>query len=63
MRHHLTAGGKPGKFPVENGVDHASDCDDRNLIADLISREGYSVALFYVSPENHMMLGIDPGND
>ncbi len=49
----------PAKFPVETVVDLAGDCDDKSLLlAGLLSREGYSVALLSFGPENHMALGI-----
>jgi hypothetical protein len=49
----------PAKFPVETVVDKAGDCDDKSLLlAGLLSREGYSVALLSFGPENHMALGI-----
>jgi hypothetical protein len=49
----------PAKFPVETVVDQAGDCDDKSLLlAGLLSREGYSVALLSFTPENHMALGI-----
>jgi hypothetical protein len=49
----------PAKFPVETVVDRAGDCDDKSLLlAGLLSREGYSVALLSFGPENHMALGI-----
>ena len=49
----------PAKYPVETVVDGAGDCDDKSLLlAGLLSREGYRVALFSFSPEAHMALGI-----
>lgn len=49
----------PAKFPVETVADQAGDCDDKSLLlAGLLSREGYSVALFSFGPENHMALGV-----
>ena len=49
----------PAKFPVETVVDLSGDCDDKSLLlAGLLSREGYSVALLSFGPENHMALGI-----
>jgi hypothetical protein len=49
----------PAKFPVETVVDMAGDCDDKSLLlAGLLSREGYSVALLSFASENHMALGI-----
>ncbi|HNX16735.1 MAG TPA: hypothetical protein PKM50_00230 [Methanoregula sp.] len=49
----------PAKFPIETVVDGAGDCDDKSLLlAGLLSREGYKVALFSFSKESHMALGI-----
>lgn len=49
----------PAKFPVETVVDRAGDCDDKSLLlAGILSREGYSVALLSFGPENHMAIGI-----
>ena len=47
------------KFPIETYVDGRGDCDDKSLLlAALLAREGYSVALFYFKPEAHMALGV-----
>lgn len=47
------------KFPIETYVDGRGDCDDKSLLlAGLLAREGYSVALFYFKPEAHMALGV-----
>ena len=47
------------KFPVETIADNAGDCDDKSLLlAALLSREGYAVALLSFRQENHMALGI-----
>ncbi len=47
------------KFPVETIADSAGDCDDKSLLlAALLSREGYDVALLSFRQENHMALGI-----
>ena len=47
------------KFPIETYVDGRGDCDDKSLLlAGLLEREGYSVALFYFKPEAHMALGV-----
>jgi hypothetical protein len=47
------------KFPVETYVDGKGDCDDKSLLlAGLLAREGYPVALFYFQPEAHMALGV-----
>ncbi|WP_292421347.1 hypothetical protein, partial [Methanoregula sp.] len=49
----------PAKFPVETVADRAGDCDDKSLLlAGLLSREGYSVALLSFPEENHMAVGI-----
>jgi len=47
------------KFPVETVVDRAGDCDDKSLLlAGLLSREGYPVALLLFGPESHMAVGV-----
>ncbi|HVP25678.1 MAG TPA: hypothetical protein VMS81_06835 [Methanomicrobiales archaeon] len=47
------------KFPIETYVDGKGDCDDKSLLlAGLLAREGYSVALFYFKPEAHMAVGV-----
>lgn len=47
------------KFPVETLVDGAGDCDDKTLLlAGLLSREGYDVAILLFEPEKHVALGI-----
>jgi hypothetical protein len=49
----------PAKFPVETVVDLAGDCDDKSLLlAGLLSREGYRVALLLFGPESHMAVGV-----
>ncbi|HWS22162.1 MAG TPA: hypothetical protein VN227_05950 [Methanoregula sp.] len=49
----------PAKFPVETVVDLAGDCDDKSLLlAGLLSREGYPVALLLFGPESHMAVGV-----
>ncbi|MCX6683495.1 MAG: hypothetical protein NTZ37_02015 [Methanoregula sp.] len=49
----------PVKFPVETVVDNAGDCDDKSLLlAGLLSREGYPVALLLFGPESHMAVGV-----
>ena len=51
------------KFPVETFVDGKGDCDDKSmLLAGLLSREGYRVALLYFEPEMHMAVGVDCGD-
>lgn len=47
------------KFPVETVVDGAGDCDDKSLLlAGLLAREGYDVAILLFEPEKHVALGI-----
>lgn len=47
------------KYPVETFVDGAGDCDDKSLLlAGLLSREGYDVAILMFEPEAHVALGI-----
>jgi len=47
------------KFPVETAVEKAGDCDDKTLLlAGLLSREGYDVAIFMFEPEQHVALGL-----
>jgi hypothetical protein len=54
-----TIGENPAKFPIETVVDGAGDCDDKSLLlAGLLSREGYRVALLSFGPEQHMALGV-----
>ncbi len=49
----------PAKYPVETVVEGAGDCDDKSLLlAGLLSREGYKVALLAFTPESHMALGV-----
>jgi len=49
----------PAKFPAKTIVDRAGDCDDKSLLlAGLLTREGYSVALMSFEPEAHMAIGI-----
>ena len=49
----------PPKYPVELVADKMGDCDDKALLlAGLLAREGYPVALFKFGPESHMALGI-----
>lgn len=53
----------PAKFPVETVVDRAGDCDDKSLLlAGLLSREGYPVALLLFGPESHMAVGVGSDN-
>ncbi len=47
------------RFPIETWGDRAGDCDDRSLLlAGLLAREGYRVALLAFLPEGHMAVGI-----
>lgn len=47
------------KFPVETYVDEEGDCDDKSLLlAGLLAREGYQVALLYFGEEKHMAVGV-----
>jgi hypothetical protein len=47
------------KYPIETYVDGRGDCDDKSLLlAGLLAREGYTVALLYFKPEAHMAVGI-----
>jgi hypothetical protein len=50
------------KFPIETYVDGSGDCDDKSLLlAGLLSREGYRVALLLFGPESHMAVGVGDG--
>lgn len=47
------------KFPIETYTDGVGDCDDKSLLlAGLLAREGYGVALFYFEDERHMAVGL-----
>ena len=47
------------KFPIETYGDGEGDCDDKSLLlAGLLAREGYRVALFYFGEEAHMAVGV-----
>ena len=47
------------KFPIETYGDGEGDCDDKSLLlAGLLAREGYRVALFYFGDEAHMAVGV-----
>ncbi|MFA5347559.1 MAG: hypothetical protein WC294_05440 [Methanoregula sp.] len=49
----------PAKFPAETIIEGAGDCDDKSLLlAGLLAREGYSVALLSFGPEAHMAIGV-----
>ncbi|OPX63753.1 MULTISPECIES: hypothetical protein [unclassified Methanoregula] len=52
-------GNMPPKYPAELLVENMGDCDDKSiLIAGLLAREGYTVALLKFGPEQHMAMGI-----
>lgn len=47
------------RYPVETVVDGRGDCDDRSLLlAALLDRAGYGVALFYFGEANHVAVGV-----
>ena len=47
------------KFPIETFVEGAGDCDDKTLLlAGLLKREGYDVAILLFEQEQHVSLGI-----
>jgi hypothetical protein len=47
------------KFPIETVVEWSGDCDDKSLLlAPLLSREGYDVALLFFDQEDHMAVGV-----
>lgn len=47
------------KFPIETYGDGEGDCDDKSLLlAGLLAREGYGVALLYFGDEAHMAVGV-----
>jgi hypothetical protein len=47
------------KFPVETFVEGEGDCDDKTLLlAALLAREGYDVAILLFESEQHVSLGI-----
>ncbi len=56
---YATAPGTAAKYPVETWADGSGDCDDKVLLlAGLLAREGYRVALLVFLPEKHMALGV-----
>lgn len=56
---YLTAPETAANYPVETWADRSGDCDDKALLlAGLLAREGYRVALFVFLPESHMALGV-----
>lgn len=49
----------PPKFPVETVAERKGDCDDKSLLlAALLSRAGYDVALFNFVNDGHMAVGV-----
>ncbi|MDD4255841.1 MAG: hypothetical protein PHP59_10770 [Methanofollis sp.] len=51
--------GTPPKFPVETIAEGTGDCDDKSLLlAALLSRAGYDVALLDFVNDSHMAVGI-----
>ena len=56
---YVSAPGTAAKYPVETWADRSGDCDDKVLLlAGLLAREGYRVALLVFLPESHMALGV-----
>ncbi|MEN6342598.1 MAG: hypothetical protein ABFC89_08565 [Methanospirillum sp.] len=56
---YVSAPGTAAKYPVETWADGSGDCDDKVLLlAGLLEREGYRVALLVFLPESHMALGV-----
>ena len=56
---YVTSPENPAKYPVETVVEGAGDCDDKSLLlAGLLSRAGYKVALLSFGQEAHMAIGI-----
>jgi hypothetical protein len=52
------------KFPIETFVELGGDCDDKTLLlAGLLSREGYDVAVMLFDAEQHVALGIREDGD
>lgn len=49
----------PPKFPVETAAEGTGDCDDKSLLlAAVLSRSGYDIALLDFVNESHMAVGI-----
>ena len=47
------------KFPIETFAEKAGDCDDKALLlAGLLAREGYDVAIMLFDAEQHVSLGL-----
>jgi hypothetical protein len=56
---YTTAPGTAAKYPIETWGDRSGDCDDKSLLlAGLLAREGYRVALLVFLAEAHMAVGI-----
>jgi len=63
LEYHTDAVDLSPKFPVETFVDGFGDCDDKALLlAGLLAREGYDVAILLFEPEQHVALGIRSAN-
>lgn len=59
LTYHVDPANLSPKFPVETFVQGMGDCDDKTLLlAALLSREGYDVAVLMFEPEQHVALGI-----
>lgn len=59
ITYHVDPADLSPKFPVETFVEAMGDCDDKTLLlAALLSREGYDVAVLMFEPEEHVALGI-----
>ncbi|MDT8357072.1 MAG: hypothetical protein RQ758_01060 [Methanomicrobiaceae archaeon] len=57
--YHTNPAANHPKFPIETVVEWSGDCDDKSLLlAPLLSREGYDVALLFFDQEDHMALGV-----
>ncbi len=59
LAYHVDPDDLSPKFPVETFVEGMGDCDDKTLLlAALLAREGYDVAVLMFEPEEHVALGI-----
>lgn len=59
ITYHVDPADLSPKFPVETFAEAMGDCDDKTLLlAALLSREGYDVAVLMFEPEEHVALGI-----
>ena len=57
--YHTNPAANHPKFPIETVVEWSGDCDDKSLLlAPLLSREGYDVALLFFDQEDHMAVGV-----